>query len=104
MTKAELSELRNYVFLTMLREGTLRNQNKMVAQLKGVYMVLNSHKNLSERECDDFLFSFFKEYEKGCNSQIPESYIRNYMIPVVKNCTTMDIAWGASAVLTTEMR
>ena len=84
------------IFGAMMVGGHLRNQSQMAKELKAIHYLLKTQEHLSEQECDDCLFYFFKEYIQGCSQPISDSYIKTNMIPIIKNFNSMDLLAGLS--------
>lgn len=99
MTIQEQKRLMYNVFGGMMMGGHFKNQQKMISILKAIHYLLNTQEKLTLPECDNCLFYFFEEYAKGCSQPIPDSYIRNNMIPIVKSFPQMDLQWGMSILL-----
>ena len=91
------------IFGAMMVGGHFSNQEKMAEELKAIHYLLKEQEHLSEHDCDKCLFYFFKEYVQGCDSPIPDSYIENNMIPIVKNFETMDLLAGLSLLYAAKM-
>lgn len=96
MDKIKQEKIMQSIFGAMMIGGHLRNQVQMAKELKAIHYLLKTQENLSEQECDNCLFYFFKEYVQGCGQPISDAYIKNNMIPIVKNFSSMDLIAGAS--------
>ena len=99
MNETQQKKIMSSIFGIMMVKGHLRNQTQMAKELKAIHYLLKKQENLSDQESDNCLDYFFKEYAQGCTQPISASYIRNNMIPIIKNFDSMDLTAGASLLL-----
>ncbi len=102
MNETQQKKIMSSIFGIMMVSGHLNDQFKMAKELKAIHYLLKVQENLSEQESDNCLYYFFKEYAQGCKQPISDSYIRNNMIPIIKNFDSMDLTAGASLLLATK--
>lgn len=98
MNETQQKKIMSSIFGIMMVSGHLNDQFKMAKELKAIHYLLKVQENLSEQESDNCLYYFFK-YAQGCKQPISDSYIRNNMIPIIKNFDSMDLTAGASLLL-----
>lgn len=103
MNEAQQKKVMRSIFGAMMVGGHFENQLQMAKELKAIYYLLETQEHLTEQERDNCLFYFFKEYAQGCSQPISDSYIRNNMIPIVKNFDSMDLVGGASLLYAAKM-
>ena len=80
MNETQQKKIMSSIFGIMMVSGHLNDQFKMAKELKAIHYL-------------------FKEYAQGCKQPISDSYIRNNMIPIIKNFDSMDLTAGASLLL-----
>lgn len=103
MNEVEQKKIMRSIFGVMMTGGHFKNQLQMAKELKAIYFLLETQEHLSDFERDNCLYYFFREYARGCNQLISDSYIRNNMIPVIKNFESMDLTAGASLLFAAKM-
>ena len=103
MNETQQIKIMRSIFSAMMVGGHLNNQMQMAKELKAIHYLLKEQEHLSEQERGNCLFYFFKEYALGCKPPISDLYIRNNMIPIIKNFDSMDLETGSSLLLAAKM-
>lgn len=103
MNETQQKRIMLSIFGAMMFGGHFRNETQMLRELKAIHYLLKTQEHLSDQESDNCLFYFYKEYSKGCRQPLSDSYIRNMLIPNVKNFESMDLIAGASLLLAAKM-
>lgn len=92
------SRLMNGLFMLFMANGVFRDQQKTLDGLHSVVAYMERTYSLTKSEKDEVLYLFWKEYSKGCSSPMPESYIRESLIPMVYQRGFANISLGGEFV------
>lgn len=92
------SRLMNGLFMFFMANGVFRDQQKTLDGLHSTVAYMERAYSLTKSEKDEILYQFWKEYSKGCSSQIPEGYIRETLVPMVYQKGVADINLGGEFV------
>ena len=102
MTTSEKQNLMYSLFGIMVSKGIMRDQQDMTSKLKGICKALTIAHGLTEKESEECLLYFFREYAKGCSVPITDTMIKSQFIPTVRNYPFMskdDFLWGESMII-----
>jgi hypothetical protein len=96
MEKEKLKNLMHACFMYLLSDGSLSSEKKTFNALRSILEAMVIHDNLSEDDYEECIVYFYEDYSKGCNSPIPETYVRETLVPAIKNYGHPDLLLGAS--------
>ncbi len=83
-------------FMYLMTNGTLHNERKTFNALKSILELMTTGENLSDVEYENCIVYFYDDYSKGCESPIPELYVRQILVPAIKKYGQLDLVLGAT--------
>lgn len=89
-------------FMYLMHNGSFSSEQKLMSSLRSLVYCMANKYDLTNDDQGFCLFVFWKEYNKGCATPMPDLYIKNTLIPAIFSFGKLDVALGASILMMVE--